>query len=873
MQMNFSGTIFKAGMAWALVLAAALPEARAQNLLAGWTFNNQASQAIALTADEGLLAGTAVLTPKTGGSSATLTLNGDGTIALGPGEVLYCPTINSAQYPALRSGMTIWVSFTATAGTAVNSAVFGLMTATPAATGSTFPANGVGALGYQIASSGVRVTGMLSDNATQFGPGSGYNAFTSGTPISAAVEFSSTGTAYTCLDDTDGSVVSRGPNSTALNLAAFTNFAIGRLVAGGADYTTLTVNEVRIYNGVLTPAQIAALSPTLGAVATAFSFYGVNEHPSWYSDSTDLCNQIIASGAKWARVGMEWADIETSRGTYNAANLAKMDAIVNQLTAAGVNIDWGLGYTPQWASSQPSSPNFRAYAPASWSDWTDFVTFVANRYNGKIAYWEVWNEEDYGFWADTVANYETVLQTAATALRAANPSNKVILGGLATSNASGDNYGLGTFFDTLLADGAGPYIDIVAYHAYGDSLRQVNVYNGMMAVLNKYSLGALPIWITETGLTTNGDDTQEPAKADYSDQLYLMDTQWPNIQKAFWYSFRGTETGNPVEDGYGLVDATGATPGPLPAFYHYDASGGAQTDFGLANAYPTQTPDFRTLYYIPASSGDGSLVTPYNGDPTKEQIPAGKFMYLSVADDWLFQANGGLDANATVTVTYLDQGTGNFSLQYDGAGGAYTSLSHARTNTGQWLTASFPLADAYFGSRENNAADMRLSSGGAALVVSAVAVQKETNMARVILGATDLFKYISHIVDNTVGDEGYDPVATVGGLSCREILGNGSFVYFRVSKALVKPTTTHVNVAITFWDAGTDNLLLQYNGTAGAYEAKTIAKTNTNAWRKVTVNLTDAAFTQTENYSADFRLSNAFDSSVEYIREVDVTLP
>jgi hypothetical protein len=63
-----------------------------------------------------------------------------------------------------------------------------------------------------------------------------------------------------------------------------------------------------------------------------------------------------------------------------------------------------------------------------------------------------------------------------------------------------------------------------------------------------------------------------------------------------------------------------------------------------------------------------------------------------------------------VTVEYLDAGSGIWGLEYDSTGSPYQSQIVTLTGSGQWTQRTFHLSDAYFGGRENNGADLRLSS-------------------------------------------------------------------------------------------------------------------------------------------------------------------
>lgn len=74
--------------------------------------------------------------------------------------------------------------------------------------------------------------------------------------------------------------------------------------------------------------------------------------------------------------------------------------------------------------------------------------------------------------------------------------------------------------------------------------------------------------------------------------------------------------------------------------------------------------------------------------------------------------------HSAVTVTFLDKGTDTFVLEYDSAGGPWsTTRTIHKTNTGTLRTVSFNLCDGYFGKRQNGS-DIRLSDNadGAELI-------------------------------------------------------------------------------------------------------------------------------------------------------------
>ncbi|MGG1555587.1 hypothetical protein [Paenibacillus ferrarius] len=597
--------------------------------------------------------------------------------------------------------------------------------------------------------------------------------------------------------------------------------------------------------------------PLNQANAIDSDYFGVNDPLQRYTtDYTTEINQIADSQIQWIRISPEWGRIETAKGVYDTAYLNQLDNMVNQLTAKGIHIVWILCYTAPWASSMPGapSPDIARYKPANWADWESYVHFLTTRYQGEINYWEVWNEQDsLGFWKSSIDDYNTLLQKAYTGVKATDSSNTVLLGGLALSS-----YGLGTWFDSLMSKGAGNYFDIINYHAYGASPLLVSKYNGMMDIVNKYSatLGSKPIWITETGYSSMG--TNEYQKADYSDQVYAMNKRWPNVAKTFWYNYRDTNTSNVKEDNFGLVAKNLS---PLKALYHFQALNGAESFFGA------QVENALTLFMntSPADSG----VTSYG---SYIQVSPNKYAYFRLNDQWLYDTNDGLDTTATIEVTYLDSGSGSWQLQYDGQGGAYTTMAKVYVgNTGGWKTQTYTLNDIKFANRQNSSSDFRIYADNNGLKsFSKVTVRKQSNHAKVILKNVNNYTLIEQVQSSDPTKEPYTTVETIGGVEARKISGDNKYFYFQVSDGFARTGDAQLTIKVSYYDSGTDTILIQYNALNAIYKPLHIVKTGTNTWKEAAFMITDANFRNLQNNASDFRIGNDYDGSVEYIRSVEV---
>jgi hypothetical protein len=85
------------------------------------------------------------------------------------------------------------------------------------------------------------------------------------------------------------------------------------------------------------------------------------------------------------------------------------------------------------------------------------------------------------------------------------------------------------------------------------------------------------------------------------------------------------------------------------------------------------------------------------------------YMYFNVDDGYML---GGSNA-ISITVTYLDQGTGAWRLEYDSLNDPYTlGFAVQKQNTGQWRTVTHLLNNVYFGNRQHGGNDFRIYNGG-----------------------------------------------------------------------------------------------------------------------------------------------------------------
>lgn len=250
-----------------------------------------------------------------------------------------------------------------------------------------------------------------------------------------------------------------------------------------------------------------------GSATVNADFFGLHvSDASRFSDGVPVnANIIRLHDATWGSVGpsgrTRWSKINTSAGVYDWTAL---DLVVDYWYSRGHEMMYCLSPTPTWASARPAEAAAyelgSAAEPSSNTYWTDWVTAIAERYDGKIKYWEPWNEfNGINFYSGTKAKLAELSRLAYGILKSTNASN-VVLSPNVTSLSGG---GSPAFDDFLTAsDGAAgvgaDWFDIANCHLYCSASTRMGLdtkalIDAFQAVLTARGVTA-PVWNTETGL-------------------------------------------------------------------------------------------------------------------------------------------------------------------------------------------------------------------------------------------------------------------------------------------------------------------------------------------------------------------------------------
>ncbi len=268
----------------------------------------------------------------------------------------------------------------------------------------------------------------------------------------------------------------------------------------------------------------------------------------------DLASQIAdikALGIKHIRVTF-WFDNQFLAYSGAAPNFAMFDGLVNDAVSAGVEIIPILAYVPNWLKGN--------------SGWktvfiNQYVIPIVARYGPYVNYWEVWNEPDeltFNVLDGTAADYFDLLQKASAAIRAYDPSAKIV--SAATANIVADGLAKFNWTQSLIDMGLSSYADIVNLHYYSDLDIELSAFGGGLV-----ESSGMTVWVTETG------------KFGQSGQKGYFDSNMPYINKSvnpeliFWYCYvegHLTSSGLDPENTYGLLTFSGGHVVESPLYTH-----------------------------------------------------------------------------------------------------------------------------------------------------------------------------------------------------------------------------------------------------------------------------------------------------------------
>lgn len=231
------------------------------------------------------------------------------------------------------------------------------------------------------------------------------------------------------------------------------------LLAGGAAWSLRPTDPFRGAD-ITNPAF-----PSLTYSIQVFGWWDTG----YFGYQMDTVNML---GFNTIKQTFAWRDLEPLPGRWD---FTQADRILAEAERRGIRVVARLGQVPEWAAvgSRQSDDDHDA-PPDDLNAWAAYCGTLAARYRGRIVGYQVWNEpnlsREWGDQPPDAAGYTQLLAACSAAIRAADPSAKVISAGLApTGTHDATAVPDDVFLDAMYRAGFQQHVDAVGVHAPGFS--------------------------------------------------------------------------------------------------------------------------------------------------------------------------------------------------------------------------------------------------------------------------------------------------------------------------------------------------------------------------------------------------------------------
>jgi polysaccharide biosynthesis protein PslG len=337
------------------------------------------------------------------------------------------------------------------------------------------------------------------------------------------------------------------------------------------------------------------------AAGVPSSFYGVISQGGPLSDRDLQEMENAHVGA--LRFAVPWSTVQPRADT--CCNWSLIDRKVGTAATHGIQALPYIYGTPGWVNDRPAEPPVNT--KAGQHGWKEFLTTFVQRYERGGVYWtnpslyraqhpdaaplpvtavQIWNEQNSPvFWQPRPdpAQYAELLKISYDAIHAANPSIKILDGGMFFSPAKRTAIHADRFLERLYqVRGVKRAFDISAIHPYAGGIGGVRAQIELMRqVMRKAGDARKKLWVTEIGWSSQGPSSSPLIKSPDGQARMLTQSfrllrqqrsRW-RIAGIVWYSWRDVSPA-PCEfcAGSGLLTKNGK---PKPALRAFERMTGA----------------------------------------------------------------------------------------------------------------------------------------------------------------------------------------------------------------------------------------------------------------------------------------------------------
>lgn len=308
------------------------------------------------------------------------------------------------------------------------------------------------------------------------------------------------------------------------------------------------------------PSTTPRVTPTASATAPLFPTYdgpaldraqlGVQVH--LHREELDpILNHVTNLGAGWVKVQVAWKVYQPEPERYDDWLLRELDHLVSGASGRGLKVLLSVAKAPEWSrpTTEMDGP------PTDFARFGEFMAYLAERYRGNVAAYELWNEpnlqREWNGMSLDAASFVDLIAVGAAGVRAGDPQALVISGAPATTGVNDGVIAIDdrVYLSAMLSHGVGDIVDGIGAHPYGwanppwasasDGQQIAPTHNNHASfffsdTLQQYrnmlegaGLAHLSLWLTEFGWGSfEGFDAPPPPEAQFMANV----SEWQQAQ-------------------------------------------------------------------------------------------------------------------------------------------------------------------------------------------------------------------------------------------------------------------------------------------------------------------------------------------------------
>jgi len=186
-------------------------------------------------------------------------------------------------------------------------------------------------------------------------------------------------------------------------------------------------------------------------------------------DISLIFDHLRALQVGWVKAQVSWKLFEPDPGRYDQDRFRELDQLVSSAAANDVYVLLSVAKAPEWSrpTTELDGP------PADYAHYEDFMRYLAARYQGKVAAYELWNESNLrrewnGAPLDA-ADFVALIRPGAAGVEAADPLAIIVSGAPAPTGIHDyvDAIDDRVYLREMLAAGVADVVDAIGAHPYG----------------------------------------------------------------------------------------------------------------------------------------------------------------------------------------------------------------------------------------------------------------------------------------------------------------------------------------------------------------------------------------------------------------------